>query len=122
MQRPSGPVAGPVSLDKCAKNATLSRHVRTGELAEDDAAKIRIQFDQWRDEVTQPVENLPVDIRAAARLVQKPFPKLLTPGATHLATCRRLGITLVTHDLGLLEIGRREGIATLSPGEDPAPA
>jgi predicted nucleic acid-binding protein len=103
-------------------HAALSRRVRTGELAEDDARKIRVEFDQWRDEAAQTVENLPVDIRAAARLVQNPFPKLLTPDAIHIATCRRLGVTLVSHDRRLLEVGSREGIATLNPAEDPAPA
>lgn len=103
-------------------HAAISRRVRTDELAEHHAAQIRLQFDQWRDEVARSLENLPVDIRAAARLVQKPFPRLLTPDAIHIATCRRLGITLVTHDRRLLEIGRREGVTTLSPGLDPAPA
>ena len=101
--------------------AAISRLVRMGQLGDHQAAELHLRFDEWRDEVTRPLENLPVDIRAAARLVRKPLPKLLTPDAVHVATCRRLDLTLVTHDRRLLEIARREGVGVLSPGADPPP-
>lgn len=101
--------------------AAISRRVRMDELREEKATQLHLLFDQWRDEAARPLETLSVDIRAAARLVRKPFPKLLTPDAVHIATCRRLGLTLVTHDRRLLEVGRREGVKVLSPGDDAPP-
>lgn len=102
--------------------SAISRAVRTGGLSEAQAAEAHLHFDQWRDEAAISIENLPVDIRAAARLVRRPVPKLLAPDAIHLATCRRLGLTLVTHDLRLIDVARREAIAVLNPIEDPPPA
>ncbi len=93
----------------------LSRRVRKGELTIAQADALGIEFDQWRQATASPLENLPADLRAAARLVRIPTPKLLTPDAIHLATCARLGSTLVTYDLRLIETGRRERVATLSP-------
>ena len=93
----------------------LSRRVRKGELTPAQTDGVGAEFDRWRQAAASPLENLPVDIRAAARLVRMPTPKLLTPDAIHLATCARLGITLVTYDLRLIEAGRREKVATLSP-------
>lgn len=95
--------------------SAISRQVRMGLFDAAQAAEAHRQFDHWRDAATVPVENLPVDVRAAARLVRRPVPKLLAPDAIHLATCRRLGATLVTHDLRLIAAAGTEGLAVLSP-------
>ncbi len=95
--------------------ATLSRFIRQGALDSDQANTLHTAFDRWKSEAAEPVENRPVDIRNAARLVRTPKPKLLTPDAIHLATCQRLGLTLVTHDQMLLEIAKREGVEHICP-------
>lgn len=94
----------------------VSRRVRMKVFGDDLAASIHDAFDEWRDQATQSIENIPVDIRAAERFVRRPIPRLLTPDAIHLATCRRLALTLVTNDEVLTRIAEREQVATLSPG------
>lgn len=94
----------------------ISRRVRKGELSPAQADQVNTGFDQWREDATAPLEHAPADIRAAARMVRIPFPKLLTPDAIHIATCRRLGFSLVTYDRRLIEAAEREGVQTVSPG------
>lgn len=93
----------------------IARRVRMAELDPAKADEINGTFDRWREEVSLPLENLPVDIRGAVHLVRIPFPKLLTPDAIHIATCRRLGHTLVTYDRRMIEAATREKVATYSP-------
>ncbi len=95
--------------------ATLSRFVRKGALSGERADMLHSAFDRWKGEAAEPIENKPVDIRNAGHFVRTPTPKLLTPDAVHLATCQRLGLTLVTHDQALLEIAAREGVAHICP-------
>lgn len=94
----------------------MSRRVRKGELPPAQADQVNTGFDRWREAATAPLEHAPADIRAAARMVRIPSPKLLTPDAVHIATCRRLGFTLVTYDRRLIEAAGREGVQTVSPG------
>lgn len=94
--------------------SALSRMVRKGELTEAALPSRHLAFEDWRWELTTPVENWSADIRAAARLVRSPFPRLLTPDAIHLATCDRLGAVLVSNDEALREVAAREGVPTLS--------
>ena len=98
-------------------NSALSRLVRQRHLTEERASDVRGQFDLWREDATEAVEHLPADIRAAGILVRSPHPRLLSADAIHLATCRRLNLTLITHDLDLQIIATREGIRWESPAE-----
>lgn len=95
--------------------SALSRLVRMGRLSLAAAQDIHGDFDQWREADTQPVEHQPIDIRVAARFVRQPEPKLLMPDAIHMATCQRLGLTLVTHDGDLAEMARARGIMVVVP-------
>lgn len=96
--------------------SVMSRLVRMGKLNTGEAQNIRNEFATWRSTVTRVLENLPLDMRAAAELVQVPFPRLLSADAIHLATCRRLGLTLATLDLDLQAICERERVAWACPG------
>lgn len=96
-------------------SATMSKFVRVYEMTVEQREATWERFARWRDEVTDPVENLPTDIRQAAGLVRDPFPKLLAADAIHLATCRRLGLTLVADDKDMIEIADRLGVPTLNP-------
>ena len=105
---------GPILVSDLAASefaSALSRMVRKGELALDATTVLHAAFDEWQRDMADAVENLPVDIRLAARMVRTPHPRLLTPDAIHLATCKRLDLTLVTCDAALLEIAAREGVA-----------
>lgn len=95
--------------------AVMSRLMRAGAIETERAAVLRELFSIWSGESTESVENLPVDIRSAARLVQVPQPRLLAADATHLATCQRLGLTLVTLDRDLQTICEREGVTWVAP-------
>lgn len=94
--------------------SALSRMVRKREMAQEATPVLHLAFEDWRRDMADPVENLPADIRLAARLVRTPFPRLLTPDAIHLATCKRLDLVLVTHDDALREIAAREGVAVVA--------
>lgn len=97
-------------------HSAISRLVRTREIMVDRAAEIIDEFEQWRISVARPLENLPVDIRIAARLVRRPKPKLTPPDAIHLATCQRLGLAIVTHDRAMIEIAEIIGVESVAPG------
>jgi predicted nucleic acid-binding protein len=96
-------------------SATISRLVRMGELSPTRAEQIRDHFDAWHKSAVLAVGNEASDIRAAAGMVRKPHPKLLMPDAIHLATCQRLGLTLVTLDLDLADVARVRSIDVLVP-------
>ncbi|MGH8677496.1 MAG: type II toxin-antitoxin system VapC family toxin [Burkholderiales bacterium] len=96
-------------------NAVISRLVRQNAFDEARAVDTRQQFEQWRTAATEPLENLPVDVRAAGRLVATALPRLLSADAIHLATCRRLDLTLVTSDHDLQRIAEREGVRWVCP-------
>jgi len=100
-------------------NAVVSRLVRSRAIDQASADSIRSQFAEWRDAAAESLENLPADIREAGKLVCTPRPKLLTADATHLATCKRLRITLVTLDADLQAIAEREGVPWAHPGRVP---
>ena len=95
--------------------SAISRLVRMTEVTAETAMHVVDDFDRWRSETADMVENQPVDIRAAARLVRQPDPKLLAPDAIHLATCRRMGLTLVTYDGDMAAVAKRLGIAIAVP-------
>lgn len=95
--------------------SAISRQVRMDLLDPEQAAEIVDGFDRWRIQVSDPLENLPTDIRTAAALVRRAKPKLLVPDAVHLATCRRLGLTLVTHDHRMIEHAQLMAMSLLVP-------
>ena len=96
-------------------HSAMSRYVRMKHLPEDAVAISRAGFESWCRGSARRVENLPVDTRRAAELVQVPSPKLLTPDAIHIATCERLGATLVTHDDAMVYRASRRGLTCVVP-------
>lgn len=95
--------------------AVISREVRTAALTDYEAAMVFARFDGWRAAFAEAVEIASADLRLAARLVREPYPKLLTADAIHIATCQRLGLTLVAHDEDMLTIAERSGVASHYP-------
>ena len=95
--------------------SAISRLVRMDRITLAEAQAINGYFDQWREAETTQVDNGPIDIRVAARFVRQPHPKLLMPDAIHLATCQRLGQTLVTLDNDLAEIAENMGLPYIVP-------
>jgi uncharacterized protein len=95
--------------------AAVARRVRMGELDDAGAAAIFAAFDLWAEQQVVRVATEPADIRTAAHLVRIPYPKLLSPDAVHIATCRRLGVILVSDDAALLDVAAREGVGAARP-------
>ncbi len=95
--------------------AVISRLERKRLIDDVRAETIRTRFASWLSSSAQVVENIPADIRAAGRLVRIPYPRLLAADATHLATCQRRHMTLVTTDRDLQIVAGREGVAWVSP-------
>jgi uncharacterized protein len=102
------PCIADLTFTECC--AAISRRVRIGELTGDDARLVLVTLDEWVAEAAERIATTRADILEAAQLVRKPLPKLLAPDAIHLATCKRLGLTLVSNDAALLEIAAREGV------------
>ena len=96
-------------------HAVLAKYVRMGAKNENESTEIASQFDLWRKNATIHAEHEGVDFETAAHLVRTPFPKLLMPDALHLATCKRLGLILVTFDKDLIIIAAREGVTAILP-------
>lgn len=95
--------------------SVLAKYVRMGAMNESEAAELAARFDLWRHDATISVEHASIDFETAAQWVRIPFPKLLMPDALHLATCKRLGLRLVTFDTDLLLIAAREGVNAFAP-------
>ena len=96
-------------------HAVLAKYISMGVKNENEAIEIAAQFDLWRKNATIHADHESVDFEIAAHLVRTPFPKLLMPDALHLATCKRLGLILVTFDKDLVIIAAREGITAILP-------
>ncbi len=96
--------------------SALSRRRRMTELSDTEGESALAALDAFVGGGLTIVDHAPEDIALAGQLVRNPMPKLLMGDAIHLATCRRLSLTLVTNDAALLEIARREGVEAVRPG------
>lgn len=81
--------------------SAISRLRRMSELTEEERLQALATLDEWSAIAVTLVYHEPSDIADAAMFVRRPTPKVLMPDAIHIATCRRLGFTLVTNDGGL---------------------
>ena len=96
--------------------AALSRLVRTGLIANADAAERLADFDVWRAAMGTPADIHAADARLANAYVRRFELMLRAPDALHAAIARRLGATLITLDHRLVAAARELGI----PVEQPA--
>jgi len=95
--------------------SAISRRRRMRELTDEDGERALAMLDNWLADAATVIDHEPADIVEAGRLVRRPLPKLLTPDAIHLATCRRLGFRLVTADADLTEVADLLGIEWVMP-------
>lgn len=79
-------------------SSAVSLRVRRGEDTPATGASRLQQFDQWRTDLTHPIEVLPEDIRTADQIVRMFDLGLRAPDAIHAAVTRRLGGSLFTLD------------------------
>jgi predicted nucleic acid-binding protein len=98
--------------------SALSRLVRMGLLAAEDAAVRLEDFDVWRAAMTSPVDIHAADARLAYALVRRFGLRLRAPDALHLAVARRLDATLVTLDGRLANAAREVGVNVATPTSD----
>jgi uncharacterized protein len=96
-------------------HSSFSREVRMGQWDAAKAAATEAELLVWLAANAKICKILDEDIEMARRLVKQPMPKLLMPDGIHLATCKRLGLTLVTFDKDLAAIAAREGVACMVP-------
>ena len=95
--------------------SAVSRRRRMSELTDEQGKATLALFDDWLSVATTIVDHQPADLIEAASLVRHPRPKLLTPDAIHLATCRRLGHRFITDDRGIVTVAQSLGIACERP-------
>lgn len=93
----------------------VSRLVRMGQLAPDVADEVLADLDTWRIGSATPIDIESADIRLAHLFVRRFETKLRVGDAIHLASCHRLGATLVTLDHGLVAAAQIVGVACLEP-------
>ena len=96
-------------------SSAISRLSRMGLLVEEQRIAALGASDEWFATNINPVEHLPADLTNAMILVRHPSPKLLSPDAIHLATARRLDLTLVTFDKGLAAVAALRDVQCVQP-------
>lgn len=96
--------------------SAIARQFRIGILTRAEAERVLTDFDTLRLTDTQTPSFDALDVRAAALFVRRFDLKLRLPDAIHVATCQRLGVTLVTLDLRLANAATALGIAVRIPG------
>lgn len=103
--------------DFCAVEfaALVSRRVRMGTLAHDNAARTLEEFDRWRSDVVQSLHCAPEHIAQAEQAVRDFETKLNAADAVHLAVAKRIGVTLATFDARLAEAAARHGVSVIIP-------
>lgn len=98
--------------------SALSRLVRMGVLAAQEASARLTDFDAWRAATSSAVEVHAADARLAYVYVRWFALRLRAPDALHLAIARRLDATLVTLDRRLTNAARELAIAVTMPTTD----
>lgn len=96
-------------------SASVSRFVRTGRLALDDATTILARFDETRAASTRHAHESS-DYSLADEMIRDFATRLSAPDALHLASAINLGATLVTFDQRLAEAARMRRARVLTPG------
>jgi predicted nucleic acid-binding protein len=95
--------------------SAISRRRRMRDISDDDGERALATLDRWLAATVAIADHQAGDIVEAGKLVRRPLPKLLTPDAIHLATCRRLGHRLVTNDNDLVVVADLLGIDHVMP-------
>ncbi len=93
----------------------IARLLRMGLLQRADAESRLQDFDAWRAATSVHVDLHEPDMRRAGALVRRFDLKLRAPDALHLATCERLGMTLVTLDRRLAAAADALGVPRVVP-------
>jgi uncharacterized protein len=95
--------------------SALSRLIRTGRLAADEAAACLADFDTWRAATSSTVDLHAADARLSLAYVRRFELMLRAPDALHLAITNRLQATLLTLDKRMEQAARQLGIAVDVP-------
>jgi predicted nucleic acid-binding protein len=93
--------------------SALSRLVRTGLLAHEDASRRLADFDAWRAAAARDLDLQASDARLANVFVRRFDLMLRAPDALHAAACRREDHLLVTLDKRLAAAALELGVRTL---------
>jgi uncharacterized protein len=94
--------------------SAISRRRRMAELSNAEGEAALAALDAFVGGGLTIVDHTSEDIARAGQMVRIPMPKLIMGDAIHVATCRRLGLTLVTNDATLLVIAAREGVQAIN--------
>jgi predicted nucleic acid-binding protein len=95
--------------------SAVARRVRTRDLTPNEGRLAFSNFDTWVDRSVDRREITNSDIAAADRILRRLDVNLRTPDALHIAIAQRIGVTLVTFDLGMAEGARALGMAVATP-------
>ena len=79
-------------------SAAISTTVRMDRLTDIDGIDLLEDFDAWCAEAVMFAAVTSADLNDAIAIVRRFDLKLLFPDALHIATCRRIGATLVSGD------------------------
>ncbi len=96
-------------------SSAIARLTRMGSITHEFATDRLSAMDEWCAGTLEIIENEPSDLRLALLFVRRIDLGLRMPDAIHVATCRRLGMTLATFDTQLAKAATVLGVATAIP-------
>lgn len=95
--------------------AALAGRVRQRSITDTHAEIMQRSFERDTLNLVEWVEITSADVRKAAQLVRVISPKLRVPDAIHIASCIRLGASLVSSDQEQLAAARFHQIDVIEP-------
>ena len=90
--------------------SAVSKKLRTGELAQDEAQAAFPAFDVWIAQHGPRLEVIPSDVVVAESWLRRLDLGLRTPDALNIAVAQRHGAALATFDLRMAEAARALGL------------
>jgi predicted nucleic acid-binding protein len=89
--------------------SVIARHVRTGDIMQNDAHIVFSTFDAWAARTAQRLEIRADDIAGATAFLRRLDLTLRAPDAINIAIAQRVGATLVTFDDKMIASARALG-------------
>jgi predicted nucleic acid-binding protein len=89
--------------------SVIARHVRTGDIMQNDARIVFSTFDAWAARTAQRLEIRADDIAGATAFLRRLDLTLRAPDAINIAIAQRVGATLVTFDDKMIASARALG-------------
>ena len=115
---PSEPIISSLCRGECS--AAIAGLVPMSRKTEAEAIALLSALDEWIETSAVMADIRDTDITEASRIVRRFDLKLRLPDAIHVATARRMNVSLVTLDHRMALAARALGVACINPAETSA--